>query len=328
MKLSRFCCVFLPVLMVAVCGGVCCGSTPLPVTVLLDAFLGDGNERAMLILQYIRLPRVAAGVLAGIGLSLSGVLVQTVTMNELASPNIIGINSGAGLAIMVLLAFFPGAGSALSLAAFVGALAAALVILLVSTGHATSRTTILLVGIAITTLFNAIISFLSLLDEDILSEYHYFSLGSLKNVQFDDLIFPSFFILIALVIALCLSARLAALCLGDTLASALGIRVRWLRFFALSCAAISSAAVVSFAGLLGFVGLVVPHIARAIVGPKPLHLIVSSAILGATVVVIADLLGRTLFTPSELPVGILMSLIGAPYFLLLLCRRKIHAGIS
>lgn len=113
--------------------------------------------------------------------------------------------------------------------------------------------------------------------------------------------------------------------MGDAAAAALGIRVKGLRITALACAAACAAAVVSFAGLLGFVGLVVPHIARYLVGQRPGKMLPVAALTGEMTVVLADLLGRTLFAPSELPVGILMSLIGAPYFLILLCRRKRYA---
>ena len=123
-----------------------------------------------------------------------------------------------------------------------------------------------------------------------------------------------------------MSGRLAVLSMGDEAASALGIRVKGLRVWAMAWAAASAAAVVSFAGLLGFVGLVVPHIARTMVGHRPGKVLAAGAVTGAIVVIWADLLGRTLFAPSELPVGILMSLIGAPYFLILLCRRKRYAG--
>ena len=116
--------------------------------------------------------------------------------------------------------------------------------------------------------------------------------------------------------------------MGDAAAAALGIRVKRLRIGALACAAACAAAVVSFAGLLGFVGLVVPHIARRLVGQQPGKMLPVSALMGAILVVLADLLGRTLFAPSELPVGIFMSLIGAPYFLILLCRRRQYAIVS
>jgi iron complex transport system permease protein len=174
---------------------------------------------------------------------------------------------------------------------------------------------------------NAAISFLSLLDEGVLAQYNHFTVGSLKGVRMAELAIPAVIIGLGFCTSLVLSGRLRVLCLGDAAASALGVRVKRLRMTALVLAAASAAAVVSFAGLLGFVGLMVPHIARALVGPRPRKLLITSALAGGVLVVLADLLGRVLAAPSELPVGILLSLVGGPYFLILLVRRKRHAGI-
>ena len=324
MKLRRLYCIFLPLLLAIMVAGLCFGSAPLSLSELAAALTGEGTAR--IILLGVRLPRVLAGLLAGIGLSAAGVLLQTVTANDLASPNIIGINSGAGLAVILLLTLAPKAGALLPLAAFLGALGAALVILAAGNRLGSSRSGVLLVGIAVTTVFNAAISFLSLLDEGILAQYNHFTVGSLRGLGLDDLAVPAVIIFGALCAALALSGRLGVLGLGDAAASALGIRVRRLRLGALACAAACAAAVVSFAGLLGFVGLVVPHMARTLVGERPARMLPVSAMLGGGLVILADLLGRTLFAPSELPVGILMSLIGAPYFLILIARRGHHAG--
>ena len=176
-----------------------------------------------------------------------------------------------------------------------------------------------------TTLLNSVISLLSLLDEGILAQYNHFTVGSLRDVRLGSLIAPGILILTGFCLALALSGRLGVLCLGDEAAAALGIRVKRLRFLALACAAACAAAVVSFAGLLGFVGLVVPHVARRLVGESPRRMLPVAALSGACLLILADLLGRVLAAPSELPVGILMSLIGAPYFLILLAGRSRHA---
>lgn len=316
----------LPViLLLTMAAGLCFGSTPLSLSQIAGALAGKGEQSIRTILLQIRLPRVLAGVLAGAGLSTAGVLLQTVTANDLASPNVIGINSGAGLAVILMLTMVPAAGKLLPIGAFIGAFGAAMVILAAGSRLGGSRSGILLIGIAITTLLNAAISFLSLLDEGILAQYNHFTVGSLKAIRLGDLLVPAVIIVSAVTVSMALSARLGVLCMGDAAAAALGIRVKRLRVWALACAAACSAAVVSFAGLLGFVGLVVPHIARRLAGQKPGRLIPCAALVGAIVVVLADLLGRTLFAPSELPVGILMSLVGAPYFLILLCRRDHHA---
>ena len=321
MKLRRIYLILLPLLMLTMAAGLCFGSAPLSLSELAS---GAGVSRTILL--GIRLPRVLAGLLAGIGLSCAGVLLQTVTSNDLASPNIIGINSGAGLAVILLLTLAPKAGAWLPVGAFCGAFGAALVILAAGSRLGSSRSGILLIGIAITTLFNAAISFLSLLDEGILAQYNHFTVGSLRGIHLGDLLVPGILIFVSFCAAMALSGRLSVLSLGDAAASALGIRVKTLRIAAMACAAACAAAVVSFAGLLGFVGLVVPHIARALTGEKPARLLPVAALSGGILVILADLLGRTLFAPSELPVGILMSLIGAPYFLILLIRRKHHAG--
>lgn len=320
MKLRRIYLILLPLLMLTMAAGLCFGSAPLSLSEL-----ASGAGTARVILLGVRLPRVLAGLLAGIGLSAAGVLLQTVTANDLASPNIIGINSGAGLAVILLLTFSPKAGALLPLGAFCGAFGAALVILAAGSRLGSSRSGILLIGIAITTLFNAAISFLSLLDEGILAQYNHFTVGSLRGIHLSELWVPGIIIFFGFCGALALSGRLSVLSLGDAAASALGVRVKALRLAALGCAAACAAAVVSFAGLLGFVGLVVPHIGRALVGEQPGKLLPVSALVGGILVILADLLGRTLFAPSELPVGILMSLVGAPYFLILLIRRKHHA---
>lgn len=321
MKLRRIYCVLLPLLMLMMAAGLCFGSAPLSLSELVS---GAGTARTILL--GIRLPRVLAGLLAGFGLSAAGVLLQTVTANDLASPNIIGINSGAGLAVILLLTLAPKAGAWLPAGAFCGAFGAALVILAAGSRLGSSRSGILLIGIAITTLFNAAISFLSLLDEGILAQYNHFTVGSLRGIHLTDLTVPGILIVISFCAAMALSGRLSVLSLGDDAASALGIRVKTLRIASMACAAACAAAVVSFAGLLGFVGLVVPHIARALVGERPARLLPTAALTGGILVILADSLGRTLFAPSELPVGILMSLVGAPYFLILLIRRKHHAG--
>lgn len=325
MKMRHVFFIFVPLLLLSVIAGLCFGGAALEPSQLLSALTGSGEKSVQIILWQLRLPRILAGLLAGIGLSAAGVLLQSVTANELASPNIIGINSGAGLAVILLLTAVPRIGSLLPVGAFLGAFGAAMIILLASGRLGSSRTVILLIGIAVTTILNAAISFLSLLDEGVLAQYNHFTVGSLKAVRMDDLAVPGVIIIVAFGLSLAMSNRLGILCMGDAAASALGVRVKRLRILALGCAAACAAAVVSFAGLLGFVGLVVPHIARRLVGQQPGKMLVASGLIGGTIVILADLLGRTLFAPSELPVGILMSLIGAPYFLILLCRRKSHA---
>ena len=245
MKLRRIYYLLLPLLILTMAAGLCFGSAPLSFE-----SLAAGEGPARVILFGIRLPRVLAGMLAGAGLAAAGVLLQTVTANELASPNIIGINSGAGLAVILLLTFAPKAGGWLPVGAFCGAFGAALVILAVGNAVGSSRSGIVLIGIAMTTVFNAVISLLSLLDEGILAQYNYFSVGSLRGLHLNDLLIPGILIAFGFCAALALSGRLSVLSLGDATASALGIPVNRLRLAAIGCAA-ACAAAGSSAGAVG-----------------------------------------------------------------------------
>ena len=327
MKLRPVIFLLMAALVLAAVAGLCFGGVELSLAQLADASVGRGEPSVRVILWQLRLPRVLAGLLAGVGLSVAGVLLQSVTANALASPGIVGINSGAGLAVILLLTIAPAAGKLLPLGAFFGAFGAALLILLAASRWGGAKTEIVLIGIAVSTVFSAAISFLSLLDEGVLAQYNHFTVGSLKGVGMDALLLPAILIFLSLGVAMLLSSKLGVLCMGDAAASALGIRVKRLRMRALVCAAASAAAVVSFAGLLGFVGLIVPHIGKKLAGEQPARSLPVAALAGGVLVITADLLGRTLFAPSELPVGILMSLVGGPYFLILLCRRKHHAHV-
>ncbi len=291
------------------------------------AFLGGlfrrpGYETFTLILYQLRLPRVLGAILAGAGLSLSGLLLQNVTGNDLAGPNIIGVNAGAGFAVILLL--FTGSVGVYwtPVAAFFGAFLTTLLILYTAVKVNGSKTTVILAGIAVTAVLNAGISFLSMLDSDVLVTYNHFSIGGLTAVRMEQLIVPGVIIGASLSAAMLFGKRINVLCLGDALAASLGVNVGRMRLFALVLASASAAAVVSFAGLLGFVGLVVPHICRRVWGGEFGRLLPLTVLFGAILVLSADLAGRLLFAPSEIPVGIVMALIGGPFFFSLLLRRK------
>ena len=329
--------VLLAVLAAVVTAGLACGSASFSLRQLAGGFLREsGYETEAIILYKLRLPRVAAGMLAGVGLSVAGVLLQAMTNNALASPNVIGVNAGAGFCVILCLCFFPSAFAVLPLAAYSiifqftstqtirlldpDSGRATLFIVTVSGRAKAPRITLLLAGIACNALLNAGISFLSLLYPDVLASYSHFSVGGFSGVALEELAVPAVLIAGCLLAALAAAGKANLLCLGDSMAASLGVRVKALRIFCLLLASASAAAVVSFAGLLGFVGLVVPHIARRLVGTELKWLLAASALLGASLTVLSDLVGRALFAPSELPVGIVMACIGAPFFFVLLLR--------
>ena len=304
------------------------GSAPMSTGEFVSALLRrEGAEVLSTILYAVRLPRVFGAVLAGVGLSVSGVLLQAVTRNSLASPNIIGVNAGAGFAVILSMAFLPAAVYGRAFFAFFGAFATTLLIIAIASRVGTSKSTVVLAGIAVTTLLNAAISFMSYYDSDLLSGYNYFSVGGVSGVTAKALFVPSIIIAISLLTAIFVSSKADVLCLGDSIALSLGVNVKVIRTVCLIIASASAAAVVSFAGLLGFVGLVVPHIGRRLVGAALKDLLSVSAMLGGILVLIADLFGRVLFAPTEIPVGIVMAFVGAPFLFYLLVRRKSNAEI-
>ena len=302
------------------------GSTPLTATEFWDGLLARPNAPAVtLILHAIRLPRMLAGLLAGAGLALSGTLLQHATDNPLAAPQILGINSGAGFFVILTLSLFPTAFALLPLAAFCGALLTALCILGISARTGVNKTAVVLCGVAFSALFGAGISFFSVLDSDVLASYSAFSVGGLQGVTLRELYLPAAILSLCLVGAILLSPRLQVFCLGDTLATSLGVSVRRVRLTALLLAAASAAAAVSFAGLIGFVGLLVPHTVRKLARHHLRCELLLSPVCGACLLLLADLAGRVLFSPTEVPVGIFTALLGVPFFLGLLIGRKRHA---
>lgn len=306
--------------------GLAFGSVNLTLRRIFDAISGNDNT-AYIILFRLRLPRVLAASLAGIALSAAGFLLQTVTDNDLCAPNIIGVNSGAGLAVMLILCRFPTLWQLQPVAAFIGALSATLIVLFLSSLSSSyeKKSTVVLAGVAVSSVFSAGISFLSIKYPDALSSYAAFSVGGFSDIATGQLAIPAVMTAVCLAASLIIAPRLELLCLGDDGARSLGVPVRAIRLTAIILASAMCAAAVSFAGLLGFVGLIVPHIVRRLTRSGLRLRLVHAALCGAIIVVLSDLAGRTLFAPGELPAGIIMAFIGAPFFIcLLIGRRKKH----
>ena len=314
------------VLLLIMIGAMVCsltfGSVQLGFEELTEGLFGTSESVETIIMRQIRLPRMLAGLLAGVGLSVSGALLQNVTDNGMASPNIIGVNAGAGFVVIGMIYLLPMKTIWFPIGAFLGAFVTTLLIVWTANRMGTSKITIILAGLVYTTLLNAGISFLSLLDTDVLATYNHFSVGSLTGVGLEVLWFPAILIAVSLIIVIILANKIKILCLGDEMATALGVNVKRLRMLCLVCASALAAAVVSFAGLLGFVGLIVPHIARRFAKGNMKREIIFSMLIGGTLVLVADTLGRVALAPTELPVGIVMAFVGAPFFLFLLLKGE------
>lgn len=283
---------------------------------------GDVSAASKSILMNVRLPRVLAALLAGAALAVAGAIIQAVLDNPLASPNIIGINSGAGLFVLIAASVFPSVLWLPPLAAFAGALVTALLIFGISLGASTSRLTVVLAGIAITTVFGAGMNTILIVNPDAYIGSSSFLVGGLSGVLLEDLLWPAAYIALGLAGALLGAGRLNIMALGDETAHALGLHVGACRLGLLGLSAVLAGAAVSFAGLLGFVGLIIPHLVRFFVGHNNQVVLPLSAIVGAAFVVVCDLFARVLFAPYEVPVGILMAFFGGPFFIYLILRNR------
>lgn len=295
------------------------GSVPLDLSLIPDA--GSAEN---IIFFSLRLPRVCACLLAGFALALSGFMLQSASSNDLASGNIIGINAGAGFAVLLFLVFFPDLFHLLPFAAFAGALMACALVFIISafTKSIGSSGSLILSGVAVNALFNALISTLSSLFPDVMSSYSSFSVGGFASVYASSLIVPSLLICAGGILCFSLSPVMNIIRLGDEITSSMGYRPFRIRIILASAAALLASSAVSFAGLLGFVGLVIPHLARFLSGGEALRSLVISALAGPLLVLSADLLARTVISPGELPAGIFLSITGVPFLIFLLVRRK------
>jgi len=294
---------------------------------LLTAFLSlcigsTGFAVGGTVFRYVRLPRTCACILAGAGLSSAGAVLRSVLANRLASPGILGVNAGAGLGVTVCCAAGALSGWIISGAAFLGSLLAVGGITLAAYRTGASRGTVILGGVAVNSLLNAFSESVAVLNPDAAALTTEFRVGGFSAVSHVRLIPAAVLILGALAVLMTLSNELDVLTLGDEAAQGLGMSVRRTKTVFLLLAALLAGASVSFAGLLGFIGLIVPHFTRKIAGNVSRILLPACALYGGAFVTLCDLLARVAFAPYELPVGILMSVIGAPFFVLLLMKHK------
>ena len=320
---GRFLLALLLLTLLAALLSICLGSTFISPALVPRALLGqlEGTLEGNIVLL-ARLPRTCGCLLAGLALAVSGAVIQSVLNNPLAAPNIIGVNSGAGLMVVLCSALAPQQVALTPLAAFLGALAGVLLVLFIAERTGASRITLVLAGVAVSNIFSAGIDTVVTLVPDAVLGYTDFRIGGLKNLSMERIV-PAFWVILPVfVLLLSLSGEMDILSLGRETAQSLGLPVKPLRLLLLALAAALAGAAVSFAGLLGFVGLIVPHIMRRAVGDDSLPLILSCALGGACLLTLCDLLSRLLFAPYEVPVGIILSLAGGPFFIWLLLRQR------
>jgi iron complex transport system permease protein len=298
---------------------------------------GQSLEGIEAIVWNLRLPRVAFAVLVGAALASSGVAMQGVFQNPLADPYLIGVASGAafGATVAIFLtssaapAFSPtlfsasAAGSAfVPLFAFLGAMLAVTLTVLLSSTSKKSRNALILSGVVIGGMITAITTYIQLFDADRLRAVFSWTLGNLALAGWSEVLVVLPFAVLGLLLLLFLAKPLDALQLGEDTAQTLGIQVFWLKIIVIIAASLMTAAAVSFAGIIGFVGLVSPHIMRRLCGAAHRPLIIASALTGSSLLLLSDLAARTLIRPQELPVGIVTTLLGGPFFLWLMRQEQ------
>ncbi len=277
------------------------------------------------IILHIRFPRVFLAIITGMALAVAGAVLQALLRNPLADPYILGISSGAALG--ATLAIVLGLISLISLAGFLGAvLAMFLVYNLARTGHKISTNTLLLAGVIVSVFLSALISLIAYLKGRSMYQIILWLMGSLSETNITLIIIASLMVLIGIILVYLFARDLNIISIGEESAQHLGVDVEIVKKALFIITSLMTGAVVAITGLIGFVGLVIPHIMRLIVGPDHRILIIASLLAGGIFLALADLFARTIISPAEIPVGVITALFGGPFFLLLLKRKKQTIG--
>jgi iron complex transport system permease protein len=292
-----------------------------------EAFLLGGEVPEMskqsLIVWNIRLPRVFVGMLVGMNLAVSGAIFQAVTRNELASPFILGVSSGAGLMILLTLVVFSGLSAFLPLIASVGGAIAFLIVYAIAWKNGTSPVRLVLAGVIVGTVFGSLQTALFFFADDIgvVQSAIAWTTGSLTGTDWEQVRMALPWTAVAMLLALVSSRQLNVLLLGESTAKSLGMSVEKVRFALSGVAVLAAAASIAVAGIVGFVGLIVPHMVRNLVGSDYRKLVIGCVFAGPALMVAADVGARLALNPVQIPVGIVTGLVGGPYFLYLMRKQ-------
>ncbi|MGH3938015.1 MAG: FecCD family ABC transporter permease [Pseudonocardiaceae bacterium] len=325
-------------LVFAIVGAIAIGAVRLPLATVVDVVLahltgGAASSRAAdQIVWQFRAPRVLLAALAGAGLAVSGTLLQAIIRNPLADPYVLGLSQGAGLGAVTMIVLAPAAlaGVGATGAAFLGAMISLAAVL--ALGQRAGRflpTRLILAGVAVGYLLSAATSYLQIIaSPEELRTVVFWLLGSVAGATWNQLPVPAVCLVGVSIWAWTQGRRLNALLLGEEAAIALGVRIHRFRLQFLVASALLTASLVAVAGGIGFVGLIVPHMVRLLVGPDHRRILPVAVLLGAVFLVVVDLLARTIQAPSDLPLSVLTALLGAPFFLWLLRRPAKAAGES
>ncbi|MFI6874922.1 FecCD family ABC transporter permease [Streptomyces sp. NPDC050400] len=318
----------LAVLIVLMVLSVMIGSKAISVPVIWDALFNPPSSPDQFAIRDFRLPRTIVGLVVGVALGLSGALIQALTRNPLADPGVLGVHAGASLAVTVAVGVL-GIRDAQGYMwfAFAGALIVTLlVIALGSTRKGSSPVAMVLAGVCVGAVLGGAREALQLTDPDAFDAMRYWNAGSIAGRPL-EVVWPVLpFFAVALVLAFAVAGPLNALALGDELAVAQGVRLTRTRVLAVIALTLLAGGATAIAGPIGFVGLMVPHVARWIVGPDQRWIFAYSILLAPSLLLVSDILGRVVMRPGEIPVGIVTAFVGAPV-LVALVRRKKASGL-
>jgi iron complex transport system permease protein len=316
-------------LVVSMVAGIAFGAVPVaPADVIAAigrALRGTASGLGDTLIVEVRLPRVVLAALVGAALAGAGTLYQALFRNPLADPYILGVSSGAGLGAMIALTATSGAVAwrfgAVPLAAFAGALLTMVVVVrLASLRGRLEATSLLLAGVALSYMLAAITSFVMLFAREQMAAIVYWMMGGLSAASWPYVAMIAPMFVLGIIVPLLSTRELNLMLLGDERAGHLGLSVERFKVVMLATASLLTAAAVAVAGLIGFVGLMTPHIVRIVLGPDHRRLLPASLLAGAIVLVLADLIARTVLAPIEIPVGIVTAVLGGPFFIWLLVR--------
>ncbi len=307
------------------------GVISIPLDQVLAALTGGGSERDSWVIWNLRLPRIALAAIVGASLAIAGATMQGLFRNPMASPSVLGISSGAAfgasLAIVLGISWTSGA-FAIPAMAFVFSFVTLFIVYAVSRskGGYVPVETLLLAGIAVGSLFSALVSAMQYFAGEQLSGVVFWMMGGLDEANWDQVLISLPPVVLGCSVIMVLARDLNAMMVGEEQAGNLGINVNGTRIVLLLASSLVTAIAVSVSGVIGFVGLIIPHIVRILVGPDHRILLPASIISGALFLVWMDTMARTIIAPAELPVGIITSMLGAPFFIYLLMSRKKSMG--
>lgn len=326
LKVSVVCIALLAALAALSLLALSIGSADYSVAQIIDALLNEEGGPIHVVVYNLRLPRLIMAIEVGACLAVAGALLQAVMRNPLADPGIIGVSAGAATAATTVLLLFPSMLAAVPLFAFGGAALACVLIYIMAWHDGVDPVRIILSGVAINTVLGAYNAFLQMLNSDNLANVLAFMNGSLSGCNWQQIYIITAYSVVGIILGLCCIKSANILQLGDEMATSLGINVSWVRVFLSAVGAFLAASTVAVAGMIGFIGLVVPHIARMMVGSDYKALLPVSTLLGAVMLLAADTLGRTLISGMEIPVGIVMAATGGPFFLYMLRKKGKVSG--